>query len=56
MDFYTPLPTHYQFQPPDANNSQPPDATFSIFQECQSSESDYSHFMEKPIMILYFKT
>ena len=56
-------------QPPDANlqpldaNSQPPDAAFSIFQECQSSESEVlvwvspSHSfltrnLEKPILAL----
>ena len=49
-------------QPPDAN-SQPPDATFLIFQECQSSEAEVlvwvspSHScstrdLEKPILAL----
>ena len=40
-------------QPPDAN-SQPLDATFSIFQECQSCESESSSTrdLEKPILAL----
>ena len=49
-------------QPPDAI-SQPPDATFSIFQECQSCESEVlvwvspnhsssTRDLEKPILAL----